>query len=69
MSEEPGNTAHLSGITRQDQVLIYAFMNSSLITEAKLPLDKDMFRNAIMKAQAEGKHLVLVLKYHPIEYV
>lgn len=68
LSNEDHCTAQLSGITTRDKVLLYSFMNSKVITEAKTPLVEDTFKDDIKKAKADGKHLVLVLKKEPIVY-
>ena len=64
---EEGCTAHLSGVTTKDEVLMYAVMDSKQITEGKVPTTDIYggFKSDIHKAQIDGKHIILVLKRHP----
>ena len=56
------SSAHLSGVTTDDIVLMYALMNSGKIGEGKIPLFKSTFEEDIRTAVTEGKSLILVLK-------
>ena len=64
MRESSFSSAHLSGVTTDDVVLMYALMNSSKIGEGKIPtyMYKSTFEEDIRTAVTEGKSLILVLK-------
>ena len=62
ISEEKTCSAHLSGITIHDEVLMYAVMSTKQTTEGKIPTSQSDFNSDISKARVEGKHLILVLR-------
>lgn len=63
VDEANNSSAHLSGVTIRDVVLMYATMNSK---EVKYPgVD---FKGDISKAQNDGKHLILVLRREDYVY-
>jgi hypothetical protein len=57
-------TAHMSGITIRDEVILYGTMNSKQITEGRAPLSEITFKDDIERAKKDGKHLVFALKNH-----
>ena len=68
MNDKAGYTAHMSGITIRDQVILYATMNSKQITEGRVPLSEISFKDDIEKAMKDEKHLVFMLKNYPMDH-
>lgn len=64
--EENNSSAHLSGVTLRDEILMYASMNSKLITEAKIATSASVMKSDMKRALNDGKHFILVLKRHTI---
>jgi hypothetical protein len=62
--DKRGYTAHMSGITIRDEVILYGTMNSKQITEGRAPLSEMTFKDDIKRAKKDGKHLVFALKNH-----
>ena len=68
MREEDNSSAHLSGCTVRDEVLMYAMMSNSKIGDGKKPTTMADFKSDKSQAQNDGKHLILVLNRRPIAY-
>jgi hypothetical protein len=66
IDDKGGYTAHMSGITIRDEVILYGTMNSKQITEGRVPFSETSFKDDIERAKKDGKHLVLALKNHPM---
>ena len=66
MDDKEGYTAHTSGITINDEVILYGTMNSKQITEGRVPFSETSFKDDIEKAKKDGKHLFFALKNHPM---
>ena len=56
------SSAHLSGATEKDVVLMYALMNSNKVGEGKMVTTTTEFQSDIRTAIKDGKSLILVLR-------
>ena len=62
--ETADSSAHLSGVTQRDEIVMYSMMNSKIVTEGKWPTSADALKSEFKTALNEGKNLILVLRRH-----
>ena len=67
VNDRSGYSAHVCGISIRDEVLLYAKMSSKTIAEARPPFSESSLLLDIQDAKTNGKHLVFVMKYNPID--
>ena len=70
MRDTANSSAHLSGVTVRDEILMYGTMDAiaKVASEPKVPTAANAIIKDFDTALVNRKHLILVLRRRPIQY-